>query len=339
MSDIPKFNTAQKEFIHAALQTAAPVGKIIDDVMEIYPQFRTADTDSRSKLSDRITKIKERMPEPEKKAEWQTIPHYLSAHWRLAYFRALLGEAEDASLKIRLLGEIRKEVNAIDQQNKDEEPDRKEAYDKKREREWKRARERDPANYDPQTLADEDARWLVDMQHDYTCLAIKSYQKVGEALYKRKADGVVVDKNGVPEQVGEKTHMEWIAEQKQKGLYVCDQKIEAEVIPSVLVLDNAHRDAYEDACKNGWIFKNSVLPKKAYKIITKNDYEAKHYRRLSDGVVVDHIGIPFTAGEKDHHTWLAEQDGLYNYDPKTPDKTQTITDVLANDDSQESKHA
>ena len=327
MSNIPKFNATHREFIHAALLAGAGIGKIIDDLMEIYPDFRAIDSNIRNKLSDRITKIKARLPETEKKAEWETIPHYLSADWRLTYFRALLGETEDMSMKIRLLGEIRKEVTIIDNHNKDREPTRKEAYNNKR------RKEKDLHNwYDPNHLAYEDISIKYEYCHPDTDLPIKSYRQTDEGVYIRKSDGVAFNRQGTPVKAGEKTHTEWIEEQKQRGIYIYDPKVEAEVIPSPLVLDKDHRDAYDNACRNGWIFKNSLLPKKAYK---KIDYS--NYRRLCDGVAVDKIGIPLKAGEKDHHTWLYEQEGIYNYDPKA--STQTIANVLATQESTESKQA
>ena len=178
----------------------------------------------------------------------------------------------------------------------------------------------------------------VDMRHDHSRLPIKSYKQIGDDRYRRISDGVVVDKDGTPEKTGEKTHIEWIAEQKQMGLYICDLKIEAEIIRSPLVLDKAHIDVYKVACQQGWIFEDSVLPKKAYKQITDYGY-SDHYRRIHDGVVVDKLGIPFTAGEKDHHTWLYEQEGIYNYDPNVADKTPTIKTVLATQETEESKQA
>lgn len=311
MANIPKFHTMQREFIHQALKAEAPIAKIIDDLMEIYPQFNVADRNIKTTLSDRITKMKARMPEPAKKLEWQTRPHYLSAQWRLAYFRALLAETEDVNQKIKLLGEIRKEVNVIDNDNIAEEPRRKEAYEEMQSKEIDLYQ-----TYDPQYLADTDADIRIDVTHEDASLPIKLYEKVAENRYRRKSDNVVVDEAGTPEKVGEKTHIEWIAEQKKKGIYICDQRIEDEVIPSPLVLDNPHRAAYDHACKSGWIFPMSVLPKNAYKKITSYGHGHDQYRRFCDGVVVDNLGIPFTQGEKNHHTWLYEQEGIYNYDLK-----------------------
>ena len=333
MSDIPQFNSIQREFIHQALKAEAPIAKIIDDLMEIYSQFSVADRNIKTTLSDRITKMKARMPEPEKKPEWQSRPHYLSAQWRLAYFRALLAETEDVSLKIRLLGEIRKEVDTIDNHTIEEEPKRKEAYEKKR------MKEIVPDTYDPQYLADEDASVMENMKHNNTPLPIKAYEKIEENRYRRKSDDVVVDKEGTPENVGKKTHIEWITEQKQKGLYIYDQKFDAEVIPSPLVLDKDHRDAYDAACKKEWIFPMSVIPKNAYKQITNHGYGYDLYRRCCDGVVVDKLGIPFTRGEKNHHMWLCEQEGIYNYDLNDTNKTQTIKSVLTKEDTKKIKHA
>lgn len=329
MSDIPQFNSIQREFIHQALKAEAPIAKIIDDLMEIYPQFSVADRNIKTTLSDRITKMKARMPEPEKKPEWQSRPHYLSAQWRLAYFRALLAETEDVSLKIRLLGEIRKEVTIIDKHNKDEEPTRKKAYNNKRSKEsdlytW----------HDPNHLAYEDAMIMCEWFHPDTNLPVKSYRKTGEGVYIRKSDGVAFNRHGTPVKVDEKTHKEWIAEQNQKGIYIYDPNVEAEVIPSPLVLDKDHRDAYNNACRNGWIFKHSMLPKKAYRKI-----EYSSYRRLCDGVVVDKLGIPFTRGEKNHHMWLCEQEGIYNYDLNDTNKTQTIKSVLTKENTKKIKHA
>lgn len=328
MNHTSKFNSLQQDFVDASLKAESPVIKIVEDLIEIYPQFSEADSKT---LKERITKQKERMPESEKKLEWEARPHYLSAEWRLAYFRALLGETEDVTLKIRLLGEIRKEVNTIDQQNIAEEPQRKEAYERKRRTEI------DLNSHDPQKLSDFDTSMRADMRHPSTCLPIKSYEKIAEDRYRRKTDGVVVDTDGTPEKVGERTHMEYVAALKKQGIYICDQKIEAEVIPSPLVLDTDHRDAYDDACKKQWIFKESVLPRKSYDKITIGEFN-QQFRRISDGVVVDKLGIPFVAEEKDHHTWLNEQ-GIYDYDPKVRDKPPSIKTLLAKEETGESKYA
>ena len=198
MTDIPKFTAAQRDFIHQALIAEAPIPKIIDDLTEIYPQF-TEEKDTRTTLSERITKMKARMPEAEKKEAWETRPHYLSARWRLAYFRALLEQTEDVTQKIRLLGEIRKEVNTIDQQNKAEEPIRKKAADKQRYRKLDASVPID----NPQDEADQDGMDMIDMTHEdtqpesqyrYTPLAIKSYEKLDHNRYRRKDDDVVIEK-------------------------------------------------------------------------------------------------------------------------------------------------
>ena len=110
MSDMPKFNNVVQRFIEQSLKIGAGIGKVIDDIVEIYPQFKAAaeDKQARDMLYQRIKKIKARLPKPEAhKEEWETIPHYLSAEWRVAYFRALLNATEDVSEKIRLLKEIR----------------------------------------------------------------------------------------------------------------------------------------------------------------------------------------------------------------------------------------
>lgn len=221
MSEIPKFNPVQKEFIHAALSAEAPIGKIVDDLMEIYPQFRAADSDIKSALTDRITKIKTRMPETEKKAQWEARPHYLSADWRLAYFRALLAETDDMSLKIRLLGEIRKEVETLDKQNKMGEHKRKEAYE---------ARELEETLNDPHYIAYEHAvskDWIF----PGSILPIKAYEQINENEFRRKTDGVVVHPMGEPEKIGEKSHHTWMEEQEEQGtVYNYDPKDPANTI-------------------------------------------------------------------------------------------------------------
>ena len=334
MSDIPQFSTTQKEFIRAALLAEAPIPKIIDDLTEIYPFGK--DKETRTTLSERITKIKSRMPEQEKKAAWVSIPHYLSAHWRLSYFRALLSQTDEVSVKIRLLGEIRKEVKLLDDQTLAGERERKAAY----EEEMDRQMDESVPIENPQYESDVDAWIRDDWKHSDTSLPTKPYDRLDDDTYARREDGVVVNGDGIPKIVGEKTHMEWIAEQKQKGLYIYDPKTDAEVIPSPLVLDKDHKKAYLHACEKGWILNGTILPKNAYSKITCDtslpieycDKQAQ-YRRATDGVVVDNLGIPFVKGDKDHHTWLYEFEGLYNYDPKESNNTPDIKTVLAETDT------
>lgn len=128
MSDMPKFNTVVVEFIEQSLKTGAGIRKIIDDIAEIYTDFNAAAEDevAHEILYQRIKKIKTRLPQHQADREiWETIPHSLSAEWRVAYFRALLNATEDMNTKIRLLREIRTEVSLIDKQNRLEAPDRK----------------------------------------------------------------------------------------------------------------------------------------------------------------------------------------------------------------------
>ena len=353
MSNIPKFNTAQKEFIHAALQAAAPVGKIIDDLMEIHPQFREADTDIRNTLSDRITKIKARMPELPEKAEWQTIPHYLSAEWRLAYFRSLLSQTEDISQKIRLLGEVRKEVTLIDQHNekiklKAERTARRKEFLQRVDPidvdEYNRCGERDPFFHDPNHIAHEymavelmysETDWVVPNSY----LSRNFYKEIGDNRYQRKCDGVVVDREGTPEIAGEKSDYEWSCTEAPTGIRIYDPRVEDGILPSVLITSKDHRNAFDDACRQGWVFPHSVLPIKAYERITFTIGKHNRYKRKSDGIIVDPLGVVDNKGEKDHHTWLSEQEGIYNYDPNAKEKTPTITDVLETEDSQDKARA
>ena len=67
------------------------------------------------------------------------------------------------------------------------------------------------------------------------------------------------------------------------------------------------------------------------------DDKTAQYRRTTDGVVVDKLGIPFVKGQKDHHTWVAEQEGIYNYDIKQRNEKQQIKDALTKEQTPEKR--
>lgn len=206
MRDIPQFSSVMQEFIEHALNAKAAIGKIIDDIGEIYPDFRAAaaDKEGRDLLYDRIKKIKVRLPEPDgQKAVWETIPHYLSADWRLAYFRALLNATDDTATKIRLLREIRTEVAIIDQQNKAEEPKRKKDYEYAEETKFLKEQHRRNLAFN----AAKKKGWI----HPDTVFPINAYEKISEDAFRRICDGVVVDRSGFS-QDGGKSHDTWLDE-------------------------------------------------------------------------------------------------------------------------------
>ncbi|MDE0555829.1 MAG: hypothetical protein OXI24_16550 [Candidatus Poribacteria bacterium] len=205
MNDIPKFSSVMQAFIEHALNANAPIGKIIDDIVEIYPDFQAAaaDKNARDLLYDRIKKIKTRLPEPDVQKEvWETIPHYLSAEWRLAYFRALLNATDDTATKIRLLREIRAEVSMIDKQNTAEEPKRKKAYERAQNRKiMMNIRIRDRAYAEAERKG-----WI----HPGTSFPINAYEKISEDAFRRICDGVIVDKSGEPQREDETCHEMWM---------------------------------------------------------------------------------------------------------------------------------
>ena len=216
MAGIPKFNNVVREFIEQTLKTGAGIGKIIDDIAEIYPQFKPAaeDEQARETLYQRITKIKSRLPPPRQKEAWETIPHYLSPHWRVAYFRTLLNTTDDINVKIRLLREIRTEVTMIDKQNTLEEPKRKKQHEEERIQ---------SRLNDPHHIAYEQA-CINDLILDGSVLPINAYEQISEHTFRRIEDGVEVDAHGKPYKHGEKSHNTWLNEQDGVYNYELDKR-------------------------------------------------------------------------------------------------------------------
>lgn len=231
MNGLSKFNQDQRDFVLRCLREGVPVSQVVLDVIEIYDVFCPEDVEVRDALYQRIAKIKARMPEAEQAteavadtAEDEPSPVYLSASWRVAYFRELLRSVSDVPTKIRLLREIRTEVEIIDA---DAAQEKKALEAKERlEPEKSAARDLDFRKYEDAVIKE----WI----HDGSVLPIKDYVVVEDeeslgisraspvindriytkSLFQRKCDGVIVGGDGEPLRSGDKSHDAWLAEQE-----------------------------------------------------------------------------------------------------------------------------